>query len=303
MLRPEKTPGTEIDISHVARPSQPLGVLTFPLSQYPLSAEPRGGLGQRIGFFLLALYTSGEGVHWVDGEGYEVKPGSLIFVRPRQVHRVATANGISGECIALHPDFVPPQDDVGRHWISAVPTRQSLCPARQQDFLCLTRAVLRYSWNAGAYEDRRRAAQQRIMSLLLELSLPPGIREATTRESVPEKLRAGWVLRGFEALIKKHLSDRLSIQEYARKIGCAERTLTRVTLVVHGCTAKQYLDERTATEFKRLLLQTTMTVTDISYRLGFGDGSHGVRFFHRMESCTPEEYRRRNRQHRVVDVQ
>ena len=59
------------------------------------------------------------------------------------------------------------------------------------------------------------------------------------------------------------------VEDYAARLGCSVRTLTRASLAVTGRTAKQVVDDRVALEARRLLACTPMSVAEVGRRLGF----------------------------------
>jgi AraC-like DNA-binding protein len=81
------------------------------------------------------------------------------------------------------------------------------------------------------------------------------------------------------------------VEDYAEKLGCSVRTLTRASLAVTGRTAKQVVDDRVALEARRLLACTPLSVAEIGRRLGFPEPTNFGRFFHREVGVSPGSFR------------
>jgi AraC-like DNA-binding protein len=81
------------------------------------------------------------------------------------------------------------------------------------------------------------------------------------------------------------------VAEYAGRLDCSVRTLTRACLAATGRSAKEVIDERVVLEAKRLLSATDLPVAAIGRRLGFAEQTHFSRLFHRAVGCPPGLFR------------
>jgi AraC-like DNA-binding protein len=81
------------------------------------------------------------------------------------------------------------------------------------------------------------------------------------------------------------------VEEYAARLGCSVRTLTRACLAATGRSAKQVIDDRVALEARRLLACTQLPVAEVGQRLGFTEPTNFGRFFQREVGCSPGAFR------------
>jgi AraC-like DNA-binding protein len=95
----------------------------------------------------------------------------------------------------------------------------------------------------------------------------------------------------FRRLLEESHPNSRRVEEYAARIGCSVRTLTRASLAVTGRTAKQAVDDRVALEARRLLACTSLSVAEIGRRLGFPEPTNFGRFFHRESGLSPGAFR------------
>ena len=98
----------------------------------------------------------------------------------------------------------------------------------------------------------------------------------------------------FARLVDAHFATCRQVAEYARELGCSEKTLSRTTQEIAGIGAKSYIVARINLEAKRLLAHTTMTIAAISEQLGFDEATNFVKFFKREVGCAPAEFRQRH---------
>jgi AraC-like DNA-binding protein len=81
------------------------------------------------------------------------------------------------------------------------------------------------------------------------------------------------------------------VEEYADRLGCSVRTLTRACVAAGGRGAKQLIDDRVVLEAKRLLATTQLPVAAIGEELGFPEATNFGRFFAREAGRPPGEFR------------
>ena len=125
-----------------------------------------------------------------------------------------------------------------------------------------------------------------LLALLLRLA-----RELRAEEESTPASRAAEIHRLFLRELETGFHRRLSVLDYARRIGYSESTISRACLAAAGSTAKQLVDLRIALEAKRLLVHSQATVAQIGHQLGFAEPTNFVKFFRRMEGTTPNEFR------------
>jgi AraC family transcriptional regulator, transcriptional activator of pobA len=79
--------------------------------------------------------------------------------------------------------------------------------------------------------------------------------------------------------------------EYARILRVSRRRLNEELRRQVGQTASELIRDRCVLEAKRLLVHSTLTISEIGFQLRFEDPSYFVRFFHRLTGVTPGRYR------------
>lgn len=84
----------------------------------------------------------------------------------------------------------------------------------------------------------------------------------------------------------------MSIKEYASRLNITPNHLNKRVKHETGNTASEVIREITILEAKVLLLQTTMTIKEISKELGFNDDSCFGRLFKNKTNYSPSGYRR-----------
>lgn len=96
----------------------------------------------------------------------------------------------------------------------------------------------------------------------------------------------------FESLIRNYSNSRNSLDFYANKLNISTVYLSECIKKSTNKTAKQIINEYTILEATTLLIQTTDTIDEIAYKLGFSATSNFINFFKKHTSYTPYNYRK-----------
>ncbi|GGQ55292.1 helix-turn-helix domain-containing protein [Couchioplanes azureus] len=260
------------------------GVGTCALSATDLAADP--ARPRRLPYHLLVLTTAGHGTVEIDFVAHRCRPGTLLWVRPGQAVRFGAGPGLDAALVTWHRDLLAAAE------ITGVPVDDLPGPARWQlageDEDAILSEVAQLGVDCARHRSGAIAAgllRHQVAVLLLRIALLDDGARAVT--SVAEARTFVRFRRDLEA---GHAQSR-RVEDYAARIGCSVRTLTRASLALTGRTAKQVVDDRVALEARRLLACTELSVAEIGRRLGFGEPTNFGRFFHREAGMSPGAFR------------
>lgn len=93
--------------------------------------------------------------------------------------------------------------------------------------------------------------------------------------------------------IKQNLSMKLTISEIAENIFISKSTLTKHFRKELSMSVNEYISDMAISEAEKLLSSTTLSVFDISQKLGFSDQFYFSRKFKEYFGKSPREYRKR----------
>ena len=268
-----------------------LGVDTLSLVQLRQRGSPQHlAAVQRLDFLMFVLYTAGTSEHMVDLERYPVKAGTLIVVQPGNLHQFQINNSIQGQLLVVDPQFMLPERLAylkpllaGRPW----PVCSQLSNSGVGELLEICRHIQGDALRHADPALLAALARQRLYTWLLLLRML----WETDHESRQSDSATAHLAQEFQALLEQHFTQKWTVQDYARKLGYAERTVTRACLHYSGGTAKALIDARLVLEAKRLLAHGDDSIEAVSTRLGFDESSPLVRFFKRMTGTTPNAFR------------
>ncbi|NIJ54506.1 helix-turn-helix domain-containing protein [Dyadobacter arcticus] len=101
------------------------------------------------------------------------------------------------------------------------------------------------------------------------------------------------ITQTFRRLVAEHFPEHKEVSYYANELNITSKYLSEVLQTELGKAAKTFIDEYVMMEAKSLLKQTSLSIQEICYWLGFEDASHFNKSFKKLTNTTPTEYRRR----------
>jgi AraC-like DNA-binding protein len=231
----------------------------------------------------LMLVTKGHGTQEVDFEPLPCRPGTLVWARPGQLVRPGGQPGLDATLVCWTPG--PDLPDGG-------PTHRQLA-GEDEDAVINEVSQLVVDCERELSPELLR---QQLATLLLRIRLlgqqppdaPPA--EGPPPAAHPDRAEAETFRRFRDDLEQRYTRTR-RVEDYAERVGCSVRTLTRASLAATGRSAKQVIEDRVALEAKRLLAGTDLAVAEIGRRLGFPEPTNFGRFFQREVGQSPGAFR------------
>ncbi|WP_229401366.1 helix-turn-helix transcriptional regulator [Micromonospora okii] len=281
-----------------AAPADPPGPPTdiAALTLGDLAAEPGWRRPVLSDAELVVLFTGGHGTAELDFRPLPCRAGTLLRVRPGQALRCAgpqldavvlrwTATALRG--LDVDADGVPAYRQLAGADGTAVANEvaQLAADCRRLADGPAVRALLRHQ----------------LAVLLLRLTLlAPASAQADPGDADPAGPGGGaGAGRRAESVtfhrlcqeVERRYQHTRRVEDYAARLGCSVRTLTRACLAVTGRSAKQVIDDRVALQARRLLAATDEPIARIGRRLGFPEPTNFGRFFTREVGVSPGVFR------------
>ena len=229
----------------------------------------------------------------VDFSHIECGAGSLLTIRPGQVHRFGPGSRWDADLLLFRPELL--QASQGDERLQ-MPELIDALPGHLQ----LDRSTSRFLADALARLEQECAldARQPLLNWLLHSELATlvmrlHIFHAVQQPSAGPSSDAPERFRLFKRLLDAEVHQWHHVSRYAHAMGCSEKTLTRICSAMVGVGAKTLISSRLALEAKRLLVHTEMPISAIAQRLGFDEATNFTKFFRSIEGCTPGDFRRR----------
>ena len=108
----------------------------------------------------------------------------------------------------------------------------------------------------------------------------------------PTTSKKDFIFHEFRELINRNFKKRLTVSEYAALLNITPTHLNRICRKTLNVSASDLINERALNEAKRLLIYTSMTVSEISYELGYLEPAHFSKSFSKNINQTPSGFRK-----------
>lgn len=233
--------------------------------------------------FFYAVYwiQEGNGIHTIDFEEYEIKPGRIFFIRPEQVHFLHTYTPIKYSALQFTEDFMLCPQATYKVSEKEISVCKDLSETEKERFSVLFRQI--YTESVSGLNNATALIRSEINTLLLELE----------RISLNDKGHPNipdLIIR-YKNLIDKQFIYMRQVRDYAMKLGVSPNYLNVMTQKHLGKSALALINERVILEAKRLLLRTDHDISEIAYRLGFNELSYFSRFCRHQMGMSPLRFR------------
>lgn len=113
----------------------------------------------------------------------------------------------------------------------------------------------------------------------------------TADEEDPAAHRMGLVRENIERYIRKHYTSELSMQDVAKAMNYSEAYFCKLFKQCFRINFSAWLNEFRVEKAKEMLLQTRLSIREISLACGYTDANYFARVFKRITGKTPSEYR------------
>ena len=107
----------------------------------------------------------------------------------------------------------------------------------------------------------------------------------------PTTDRAGQLTEAYQQLLHAHVNELTTVGQYAERLHVSPDYLKECTNKAMGKSAQALLHEARLLEAQSLLAQTSASVAEIAYQLGFENPANFIHFFKRMAGITPLAFR------------
>lgn len=220
-------------------------------------------------------------------ESFQLKKNDFLFTPKNSITTTElVSSDLEGFYCHFSDDFIGTNPFIGT--LHPELTNQDYIHVSQKEaaslaFL-LTRMVQLYK-NRKSTPNNYRVIPFYLSTVIAELFL-------NSKEQVNTPNHSNVLFSRFKSLVHQQFKQNLTINEYASQLNVTPNHLNKRVKQEAGKTASQVIKDMIILEAKVLLLQTTMTIKEISNELGFIDDSYFSRLFKKETNHTPSNYRK-----------
>ena len=240
--------------------------------------------------FQFFLVTEGGGRTRVDGREHLLTPGSVLLLPPSTIHEFAflyDTNGFVASAAATSLKRLFGNEPEARALLGAAAVLH--VPVGSAQFAGLD-ATMRLAMSEFAANLPVREFSLGAYADLIASWFVRAMRGARAVAEPARDARAELVRR-FVERVETRFQQHDALTDYARALGASVPHLSRSCRELLGHSAARVIQDRLMIEARRDLVYTAMSISQISFRLGFSDPAYFSRFFARRAGVAPSDYR------------
>jgi AraC family transcriptional activator of pobA len=280
--------------------NEPANPTEFEILRFNEMEEPHVDDFHKHTFYEILWSEKGTSKQTIDYKEYNVRPNSLFFISPNQVHHFEEWKPLTGGTILFTEDFfLLNQSGKDKLFELSFIDNFYADPCIQlskKDFEEVNHTIgLIYQ------EQNRKNKNLTIIQSLLHILLTQVQRcvESQSKKTISKKYLI--LYKQFNNLLETHFAGNKTASFFADQLNITAHHLNLVAKNISGKTATEIIRARSILEAKRLLTFSDYTISEIAFRLNYTDSSYFAKVFKRETHQSPadfknkmsEKYRRR----------
>lgn len=242
---------------------------------------------------------SGERRYFIKDRTYHITAGNLVLISPNELHKTNDACSPAHERVLVN--F---KEAYLSEWCGKAETALLLqCFAMNSPLVRLDlpqqnhlrELLLKIVSECRNREEEYQESDLYVKALLIELLVLSGrYRQKIPDQFIPAENPISEKI--FEAVryINEHYMEDLSLQKVAVRFFTSLYHFSRMFKKVTGFNFIEYLNSVRTKEAQRLLKESTLSVTEISEKVGFDSLTHFGRVFKKIAGGSPSDYRKKH---------
>jgi AraC-like DNA-binding protein len=247
----------------------------------------------RTDFYHILWVESGMKKHFVDFQTIDLEPFTLVFINKDAVHHFDDTESIKGMGIVFLESFFCSSEHDAQFLHTCICFNnfrtvsrlnvQGDCPGLKEIFEMMFKAF------KLPPETHHAAYLRNLLHNFLILS-ERLLRQQPGFEPLSGGIDMTYTL-AFRNLLNENFKTQKTVGFYASALSLTENRFYHATHQVLGKPPKQLINDRLVLEAKRLLVNSSKPVKEISFELGFGEPTNFNQFFKKNAGVTPKEWR------------
>jgi len=251
--------------------------------------------------FEIIVMQQGSGLFHIDSQPYEASPGDVLIVPAGGLHvGYSTCNGdiaylsiVFNSSLfqdwtqdAIHASFVLPYLEGAIHF----PVKPTMIePACAKHYSLLEQATLEFREKKPAYQLIIKSQLHMLLALLARTFLPQQLPENANRRYAYNRDRFKSLIRHIES----NFADKLTVTDAANHMNLNPFHFCKMFKKLTGRTFIEYVNVCKINEAERLLLEDTLSITEIAIAIGCDNPNYFTKLFKQYKGVTPSRFRRK----------
>ena len=248
-------------------------------------------------FYKISFVKNFNGFIQIGETKYEGENGILHFVKPGQVYTCNSTNPWNGYQILIHPDIFKQyfaHKEISTYDFFSYEVNESLLLNKDEE--ALVEELMHMAWREFHYKKDAFSISILLsyIGTLLSLTERFYARQFDTRKKLYNQLSLDFygLLKSYYEQNKEKEVKQPTVQYFAQKLNVTPNYLSDTIKHHSGKSALSVIHSFVVEEAKKMLRSTELSVSEISYQLGFEYPNYFARLFKRKTALSPTQYRK-----------
>jgi AraC-like DNA-binding protein len=267
--------------------------LDFLHGDKPLQSPPF-----RTNYYAFLLIQSGKSRYTIDNQTFDLGKNAFYFTNPGHLKSFQIEELLTGYMLTFSETFV--RDSYASDFFQQFPFLiHETTPVMYVDDATSRELAQVFEQMLAEYNGDS-AYKKTILNHQLSILLykTKELLQARQTAAQPNR-RADEIVQEFKRLLNENIknlalgtdSKVLSVKELAAGLNIHPNYLTNLVKQETGKSPSEWIQERISAEAQALLRNSTRTVSEIAYQLGFTDATHFGKFFRKRTGTSPTTFR------------
>ncbi|MEO8234561.1 MAG: helix-turn-helix transcriptional regulator [Flavobacterium sp.] len=241
-------------------------------------------------FYLLVLFTQGNGIHIIDFDRFEIKIGCLYFLKPGQVHSWQLSEDIDGY-IAFYSQEIY-NLYFGKKKLEDYSFYRTLINTPELVLTELQILEFKQYFDILIYENRdnKLSKSDKLLNILDVIHIEiDRIYNSIDNHSIHSY---NFKINELKNLVNSHYKEEKSPSYYANMMNISLKHLNRICKNVLNITLTEFIYRKIILESKRLLSIKGVTISEVANEFGFENYSYFTKVFKKYTGVTPQNFKK-----------
>ena len=243
---------------------------------------------------LYYLY-SGERYYFIQDKTYHVTGGSFVLISPNKIHRTGNLGSFGYDRMLIHfskellEDYLSVDASLNPYKNLENEIHLISLDSQQQSFVETLLHTMETEYQNN-FQRETSYIKLTLLQLLLFLNDCKPNRQDAALTEINSTQKLMFEILGY---INNHYYEDLTLETVSEKYYLSTYYFSRTFKQVTGFHFVKYLSNVRIKEAKKLLLNSTSTVNEISSAVGFHSNTHFGRVFKQIVGCSPSAYKKK----------
>ncbi len=262
---------------------------------FPLNERFQFDKPHLIGFYAIVFVAEGNGVHEIDFREYTYSTHNILFIKKGQVHAWKEYDSVKGYLMLFTEEFLHKNQLRFKELSYSYPYNTFLHEPVQEltnkqdikSFQLLVSSLFE------EYQLKDSAEKPEILQCLLRTFLLK-VQSKKPRVYTQFKTEQKLLFIRFQKLLTEKISESRNVNDYCKWLKVSYKVLNETCKSLTTKTAKAFVDDFILLQTKQMLIHSSLSISEISYRLSFEEPTNFTKFFRKHTSVTPKQFQQTN---------